>query len=99
LPDNNIVSTALASHGWNAGGEHSGDEATVFGKLGAGTSIRIGDRFVKSDDPSIVWVVDGEGSDVTPIPHFQVVQENRQTRRRTLSEATLLNTDFYRRVE
>ena len=71
----------------------------MFGKIGSGPTIQIGDRFVKSDDPSIVWVVDGEGSGVTPIPHFQVVQEDRQTRRRTLSEATLLNTDFYRRVE
>ena len=71
----------------------------MFEKSRAGSHVNIGDRFVKADDPSIVWIVADEGSDVTPIPHFQAVQEDRQTRRRTLSEATLLNTDFYRRVE
>ncbi len=71
----------------------------MLGKLSSAPSVRIGDRFVKSDDPTIVWVVNSEGSGVTPIPHFVVVREDRQTRRRTLSEAALLNTDFYRRVE
>lgn len=71
----------------------------MFDKVRSGPNVKIGDRFVKSDDPSITWVVADEGSGVTPIPHFQVVQEDRQTRRRTLSEATLLNTDYYRRVD
>ena len=71
----------------------------MFEKSRTGLHVNIGDRFVKTDDSSIVWVVADEGSDVTPIPHFQVVQEGRQTRRRTLSGATLLNTDFYRRVD
>lgn len=60
--------------------------------------INVGDRFVKSDDPHTVWVVAGEGSSVSKIPHFQVVREGMETRRRTLSAATLLDTDFYRRV-
>jgi len=71
----------------------------VFHKIRPGAQVKIGDRFVKSDDPNIVWVVTGEGSGVTPIPHFQVVQEDRQTRRRTLSEQTLLDRDFYRRLD
>ena len=71
----------------------------MFRKTKSGAQIKTGDRFVKSDDPSIIWVVAGEGSGVTPIPHFQVVQEGRQTRRRTLSEQTLLDRDFYQRID
>ncbi len=71
----------------------------MFRKSRSGAQIKIGDRFVKADDPKIVWVVTGEGSDVTPIPHYTVAQEDRHTRRRTLSEQTLLDKDFYRRVD
>jgi len=71
----------------------------VFRKSRSGAQIKAGDRFVKSDDSKIVWVVTGEGSGVTPIPHYQVVQEDRQTRRRTLSEQTLLDRDFYHRID
>lgn len=71
----------------------------MFSKSRSGAQIKIGDRFVKSDDPKIVWVVMGEGSGVTPIPHYQVAQEDRQTRRRTLSEQTLLDRDYYRRID
>lgn len=60
--------------------------------------INVGDRFVKADDPNTVWVVAAEGSSVSKIPHFQVVREGMETRRRTLSAATLLDKDFYRRV-
>jgi len=61
--------------------------------------IDIGDRFVKTDDPNIVWVVAGTGSPVAPIPHYQVVREDYTSRMRTLSERVLLDTDFYRRVD
>ncbi|NQV45361.1 MAG: hypothetical protein HQ501_10675 [Rhodospirillales bacterium] len=71
----------------------------MFRKTKLAAQIKTGDRFVKSDDSTIVWVVAGEGSGVTPIPHYQVVQEDRQTRRRTLSEQTLLDRDFYRRID
>lgn len=71
----------------------------MFRKSKSGSQIKAGDRFVKSDDATIVWVVTGEGSGVTPIPHYQVVQEDRQTRRRTLSEQTLLDRDYYRRID
>jgi hypothetical protein len=70
----------------------------VFGKVKSSSGVKIGDRFVKSDDAHTVWVVTGEGSDVTSIPHFQVCKEGQQTRQRTLSESTLLNRDFYRRA-
>ena len=61
--------------------------------------IDIGDRFVKKDEPTIVWVVTGVGSPIAAIPHFQVVREGYTSRLRTLSEQVLLDTDFYSRVE
>ena len=70
----------------------------MFGKVKSSGGVKIGDRFVKADEPNTVWVVTGEGSDVTSIPHFQVSKEGQQTRQRTLSEFTLLNRDFYRRA-
>ncbi len=70
----------------------------MFGKLKSANEINIGDRFVKSDDPNTVWIVTGEGSDVTSIPHFQVCKEGHQTRKRTLSESTLQDRNFYHRV-
>lgn len=62
------------------------------------SKINLGDRFVKTDDPRTVWVVTGHGSTVSKIPHYQVVREGMETRRRTLSATTLLDPDFYRRV-
>ena len=38
--------------------------------------IDIGDRFVKTDEPSTVWIVAGSGSPVASIPHYQVVKED-----------------------
>ncbi len=70
----------------------------MFGKLKSSTTVSIGDRFVKADDPTTVWIVTGEGSDVSAIQHYQVCKEGQQTRQRTLSESTLLNRDFYHRV-
>lgn len=70
----------------------------MFGKSKSTNKIVIGDRFVKTDDPNTVWIVTGEGSDVTSIPHFQVCKEGHKTRRRTLSESTLQDRNFYRRV-
>jgi hypothetical protein len=63
------------------------------------SKIQIGDRFVKTDEPKTVWVVAARGSTVDPIPHYQVVQEGCQSRRRTLSELVLLDRDYYRRAE
>jgi len=62
-------------------------------------TIDIGDRFVKTDDPTTVWIVAGNGSPVASIPHFQVVREGYTSRVRTLSEQVLLDSDYYRRVE
>jgi len=61
-------------------------------------SIEIGDRFVKADDPKTVWIVEGRGSTVAPMPHYKVVQEGYYSRMRTLAENVLLDPDYYRRV-
>ena len=63
------------------------------------SNIIIGDRFVKTDDPTTVWIVAGVGSPVASIPHYQVVREGYTSRMRTLSKQVLLDADFYRRVD
>ena len=57
--------------------------------------ITIGDRFIKVGEVDIVWIVIGEGSGISSIPHFQVAREDRKSRIRTLSESTLLDSAFY----
>ena len=61
--------------------------------------IDIGDRFVKTDEPTTVWIVARAGSPAASIPHYQVVREGYTNRMRTLSEQVLLDGDFYRRLE
>lgn len=63
------------------------------------TTIEVGDRFVKADDPRTVWVVAGKGSSVAPMPHYKVVQEGAYSRMRTLAANVLLDPDYYRRVQ
>ncbi|MEQ8668910.1 MAG: hypothetical protein RIC50_04865 [Rhodospirillales bacterium] len=50
------------------------------------------------DEPRRVWVVAANGSERTPVPHYVLVREDSQNRRRTLSEAVLLDRNFYRQV-
>ncbi len=71
----------------------------MFHRAKAASAVNIGDRFVKADDPRTVWVVAGHGSSVSKIPHYQVVREGMETRRRTLSVTTLLDRDFYIRID
>ena len=61
--------------------------------------IGLGSRFVKVDEPRMVWVVDANGSESTPVPHYVLVREDSQNRRRTLSEAVLLDRSFYRQLD
>lgn len=70
----------------------------MFHRAKSASEINLGDRFVKTDDPRTVWIVTGRGSAVSKIPHYQVVREGMETRRRTLSATTLLDPDYYRRV-
>ncbi|MEK9673861.1 MAG: hypothetical protein VW268_15380 [Rhodospirillaceae bacterium] len=58
--------------------------------------ISLGTRFVKVGEQRMVWVVAAKGSDSTPVPHYVLVREDAQNRRRTLSEAVLLDRSFYR---
>jgi len=62
-------------------------------------SVDIGDRFVKTDDPTTVWVVAGHGAPISALPHFQVTREDSSNRVRTLSEQVLLDPDFYQRIK
>lgn len=61
--------------------------------------IGLGARFVKVDEPRMVWVVDANGSESTPVPHYVLVREDSHNRRRTLSEAVLLDRSFYRQLD
>lgn len=61
--------------------------------------IDLGARFVKVDEPRMVWVVAANGSETTPVPHYVLVREDSQNRRRTLSEAVLLDRNFYRQIQ
>ena len=60
--------------------------------------IEIGSRFVKVDEPRTVWIVTRNGSDSTPVPHYILVREDAHTRQRTLSEAVLLDRNYYRQL-
>lgn len=61
-------------------------------------AIEVGDKFVKADDPKTIWIVEGRGSSVAPMPHYRVVQEGYYSRMRTLAESVLLDPEYYRRV-
>ena len=61
--------------------------------------INIGDRFVKADEPTKVWVVTELGAPISSIPHYQVVREDYVSRLRTLSEQMLLDSNFYCRID
>ena len=61
--------------------------------------VTVGDRFVKTDEPRMVWVVTEIGAPIASIPHYQVAREDYASRVRTLSEQVLLDSNFYRRIE
>ena len=61
--------------------------------------INIGDRFVKADEPTKVWVVTESGAPISSIPHYQVVREDYVSRLCTLSGQVLLDNSFYRRID
>lgn len=62
------------------------------------TGIEVGDRFIKTDNKRDVWIVTNRWDGKYPVPHYQVVMEGHETRRRTLSETVLLDPMYYRRV-
>ena len=57
-----------------------------------------GDRFAKTDDPRIVWVVERVMDVPHSVPHVQLVQESDPTRRITLSEPVLLDPKYHKRM-
>lgn len=60
--------------------------------------IERGDRFVKIDDPRIIWVVERTMDVAHSVPHVQLIQEGQPGRRITLSESILLDTKYHRRL-
>jgi len=63
------------------------------------STIEPGDRYIKVDAPSIVWVVSHIQNKVDAIPHVGLVQEGRMNRQITLSVPTLGDTSIYRKIE
>lgn len=64
----------------------------------AKTGVEVGDRFIKTDDKRDVWIVTNQWDGKYPVPHYQVVMEGHETRRRTLSQTVLLDPTYYIRV-
>ncbi|MHC8509273.1 MAG: hypothetical protein ACYYKD_07710 [Rhodospirillales bacterium] len=63
------------------------------------TGIQTGDRFAKVGDKDDVWVIKNRWDGRYPVPHYELVMEGREARRRTLSEAVLLDPAHYRRAD
>ncbi len=62
-------------------------------------TIQPGDRFIKVDDPRIVWIVERSVDVPHTVPHVQLIQEGDPSRRITLSESVLLDSSYHRRAE
>ncbi len=60
--------------------------------------IEVGDRYIKIDAPSIVWVVSGAVDVADPVPHVRLVQEGADNRKITLSTSALQDTSIYKKV-
>jgi hypothetical protein len=63
------------------------------------SKIEPGDRYIKVDAPSIIWVVSNIQNVTDPVPHARLVQEGRVNRQITLSVPTLKDTSIYKMIE
>jgi hypothetical protein len=63
------------------------------------SKIEPGDRYIKVDAPSIIWIVSDIQNVADAIPHVRLVQEGRLNRQITLSVPTLRDTSIYRKIE
>ncbi len=61
-------------------------------------SIEQGDKFIKVDDPRIIWIVERTIDVPHSVPHVQLVREGQRNRRITLSKAVLLDGKLHKRV-
>jgi len=58
-----------------------------------------GDRYIKVDAPSIIWIVTQTVNITDPVPHVRLVQEGRTNRQITLSVPTMKDTSIYKKIE
>ena len=62
-------------------------------------SVNVGDRYSKSDAPTIVWSVSRIVEKIAPIPHVILVEEGRASRQITLSVPALETASMYTKLE
>jgi hypothetical protein len=61
--------------------------------------VKPGDRFVKVDAPSMVWVVGRVMNLASAIPHFQLRQMGKGNRQVTISAVALADKSLYRKLD
>ncbi len=63
------------------------------------SAVKLDDRYIKVDVPSIVWVVRRFLNVTDPVPHVLLVQEGASNRQITLSIPALQDTSIYKKIE
>jgi hypothetical protein len=61
-------------------------------------SVNLGDRYTKSDAPTIIWTVNRIIEKNFPIPHAILVEERRSSRQITLSVQALETPAMYTKL-
>ena len=61
-------------------------------------SVNLGDRYTKSDAPTIIWTVNRIIEKIAPIPHAILVEEGRASRQITLSVPALETASMYTKL-
>jgi hypothetical protein len=61
-------------------------------------SVNLGDRYTKSDAPTIIWTVNRIIEKIAPIPHAILVEEGRSSRQITLSVPALETASMYTKL-
>ncbi len=63
------------------------------------TSIKVGDKFIKPNDPKTVWVVRGLVDLPDLPPHAELKAQGYLNRMTMMSLAALADQNLYRRIE
>ena len=61
-------------------------------------TVKVGDRYSKSDAPAIVWMVSRIIEMNFPIPHAILIDEHRKSRQITLSIHALETKEMYTKL-
>lgn len=62
-------------------------------------TVNLGDRYIKSDAPTIVWAVSRILDHIAPVPHAILVEEGHSRRQITLSVPALETASMYAKLE